>query len=100
MAKKDCFLVAARFALDNKDWLVCHGIATGQGKIKGRLFGHAWNEKGDIVLDQSNGQKTCITKKRYYEMGKIDSSKVKRYSQKEAAELMIKHCHFGPWEEL
>lgn len=91
----DCFEVAGHMILDNKDFTLCHGIATGQGPIKGIKHWHAWCEKENIVHDFSNGKKIVMDKDLYYKIGKI--KKVKRYTQKQAMKYMLKTQHYGPW---
>ena len=74
--------------LNNKHFVLVHGIVTGQGKLKGMKIGHAWIEIGDMVLDYSHGRRIVMKKKQYYRMGKI--KKVRRYTVKEASKLMFK----------
>ncbi len=95
MKKGNCFDVAGRMVMDNRDMVLCHGIVAGQGELKGRRIDHAWCELQDVVFDFSNGRKHTLRKERYYKIGKI--SKVKRYNSKEACKLMLKIGHFGPW---
>ena len=81
----DIFLTQFR----NTDALICHGTATGQGKIKGVAIGHCWIElNNDIVMDYSNGDKVVIRKERYYKIGKIRN--VKRYNWDEFSALIQK----------
>ena len=103
----DCYVVASKLvALDSvyPEYLVCHGEATGRGKIAGVRFGHAWIEGelgalGPVVFDFSNGGNHIVPRDDYYRMGNIDSESVRKYTSKEAIALMLKTGHFGPWED-
>jgi len=100
LAKKlgDCYDVAGRMVMDgNEQFVLCHGLVTGQRELSGQIIGHAWCEIGDIVLDFANGKHTVMRKERYYEIGKIE--KVRRYTQKQACEMMMLHKTFGPWDK-
>ena len=94
----NCYEVAGRIALnsiDNTTSFVCHGEVVGKGKIKGIVHGHAWIEEGDMVIDKSNGKNITMPKSLHYKIGQIKN--VKRYTFKEAREIMLEVCHFGDW---
>ena len=91
----DCYRIAANNVIDNKYLLLCHGIVSGQGKLKGKRIGHAWNELQDMVFDFSNGRQIIIRKEKYYRIGKI--KKVKKYTRDEAIKLMLIYKSLGPW---
>ncbi len=93
----DCYGVAGNQVIENKDWLLCHGIVDGQGPLKGHKVGHAWNEYQDVVFDCSNGHKVVVRKERYYAIGNI--KKIVRYTHQEAIKLMAKTKHYGPWDK-
>jgi len=59
-------------------------------------YGHAWVEKGDTVIDPSNG----FTGPRflYYSLGNIDYRHNLVYTAQEAVEFMMLTEHYGPWE--
>ena len=96
----DCYESSAHLILEIGDNAqLCHGVATGQGEIEGIKHGHAWIEMGELVLDFSNGKEIAMLKERYYQIGKIDAKKVKRYSKEDAMRKMIETEHYGPWEE-
>ena len=81
-----------------KDTLLVHGLVTGQGKIKGTRYGHAWLEVGGmIVFDISNGRDVVMSVQDYYELGKIKEEEIKRYSLTEAQKLITRTGHYGPW---
>jgi hypothetical protein len=96
----DCYEASGRQILDNqykdKDLVLVHGIVTGQGAIEGIQFGHAWVEKGNTVIDKSNGRSIELPKAVYYALGKI--KKTKRYTVAEAVKKMLDTGHFGPWD--
>ena len=94
----DCYIVAGREAINrsyNDKAFVCHGLTVGQGGIEGVIFGHAWIEYKDMVIDKSNGNDITMDKDIYYKIGKINN--VKKYSFKEARYKMIETGHFGDW---
>ena len=84
--------------MNDKTFKLCHGVAI--LATDGRPFGHAWIEKGNLVMDFSNGKNKALPKKKYYELGKIPvkGHKVYKYTPKEAAMRMVKTKHWGPWE--
>lgn len=106
-ADGDCYVVAAKLvAMESvfPTYLVCHGEATGRGKIAGRRFGHAWiegelGEMGQVVFDFSNGGNHIVPRDVYYAMGEIDPVTVRKYTDKEALKLMLRTGHFGPWTD-
>ena len=59
-----------------------------------------WIEKGNQVLDYSNGKNLKINKKKYYELGGIPVKpyKLYKYTSTEMAVKMIKSEHWGPWD--
>ncbi|NIO36732.1 hypothetical protein GTO27_03410 [Candidatus Bathyarchaeota archaeon] len=96
----DCYEVAGRIII-SADWKVpiflCHGTVTGQGKVEGVKFGHAWLELKGIVIDFSNKKREIMPKEKYYKIGKIEN--VKRYNKIEALRMFSKYKHFGGWED-
>ena len=99
MPKGDCYAANGRWMIgkDNSYRLV-HGVAIMHRDQK--PFGHCWIEKGNTVLDFSNDNKIKISKKRYYELGGIPVKgyPLFKYKYLEAAKLMVKSAHWGPWE--
>ena len=99
MPKGDCYAANGRWMIgkDNSYRLV-HGVAI--MARDGKPFGHCWIEKGNTVLDFSNDNKIKLPKKRYYELGGIPIKGYPLYKYKylEAAKLMVKLGHWGPWE--
>ena len=77
---------------------LAHGIVTGTGgNVKGKKYGHAWLEMKDaLVIDTE--QNVTLPKDRYYQIGNIDSSKVKLYDFQEVSQWLQKSGTYGPWE--
>lgn len=97
----NCYVVAFQYMLEHpsqEGLLLCHGLVYGQGRMEGLRFGHAWNEIGDVVIDNSNGVYFEGSKSEYYRIGKIDPKDVRCYTAKEAFELGLKYRHYGPWD--
>ena len=68
--------------------------------MKGRRFEHAWNEKGNTVIDNSNGQKTVMNKKQYYKLAGVvkKAGAYASYDSTQGLVNMLKHHHWGPWD--
>jgi len=99
----DCFIVSARYiiASTNDSIKLVHGIATGQGHIKGIKHYHSWLEiNGNTVVDLSNGRTIIMPTKEYYDIGHIDETGLSRYSYKEALDNLLSYGHYGPWEQI
>ena len=100
MKSGDCYNVHGKMMIDkvhrNEDagWKIVHGIATGQGPIKGVKFGHCWLEKGPLVFDFSNGKSIVMPKSQYYRIGKI--KKTKKYTGKEYMKRVSETGTYGP----
>jgi len=99
----DCFEVAGRAMMGNSDpnLRLVHAFVTGQGRIRGRRFEHAWNEIGDQVIDNSNGRKITLPKLVYYAIGHVNTSnpdEYRVYDKKATLAHMVRNKHWGPWE--
>lgn len=98
----DCFYITGQAILDNiyKNPILVHGEVLGQGEVVGIRFAHAWIELDGKVIDKSNGNNISVDKDLYYRIGDIDDVKGKlyKYTSKEAKILMLKNCHYGPWD--
>ena len=96
----DCYEAAAKLLEAHRGCpgiALAHGTVTGQGRIAGVRYGHAWVEVGDVVLDPSNGRFVVARKPAYYAVGQI-TEPVARYTFAEAARRMVETGHYGPWE--
>lgn len=99
MRKGDCYQAAGRFMMDSNgsdNLTLVHGEVQGQGQLEGVRFGHAWIEKGNLVIDKSNGRNLNIPKELYYLLGDIKNTV--RYSYDEFLSKVAKYKHWGPWE--
>ena len=96
----DCFKVAGRAIIEDESLKLVHAFVYGQGSMKGRRFEHAWNEKGNTVIDNSNGQKTVMNKKQYYKLAGVvkKAGAYASYNHEEALVNMLKEYHWGPWD--
>ena len=96
----DCFKVAGRAIIEDESLKLVHAFVYGQGPMKGRRFEHAWNEKGNTVIDNSNGQKTVMNKKQYYKLAGVvkKAGAYASYNHEEALVNMLKEYHWGPWD--
>ena len=95
----DCYAANGRWMIGQDDsYRLFHGVAF--LATDGKPFGHCWIEKGNQILDFSNGKKIRLSKKKYYELGGIPvkGHKLYKYKYLEAAKLMVKYEHWGPWE--
>lgn len=105
-ATGDCYEANAKALLnmtqfglkDVKDTFLVHGEVEGQGEIEGLRFGHCWIEQGFEVIDKSNGRDIKVPKSLYYKIGKIDKTKVHKYTPAEARKKLFKAKHYGPWD--
>ena len=101
--KGDCYEAAFNWILSLDPDLaqnakLCHGMVTGQGVLLGKKFGHAWGELGDVVIDNSNRKQLVMRKEKYYELGKIDESKLFCYPGFKSIGRASKAGHYGPWD--
>ena len=98
MAKGDCYAANGRWMIGKRNYQLVHGVAI--LARDGKPFGHCWIEKGQLVLDFSNGKKVRMSKKKYYELGGIPVKphKLYKYTFEEMAKKMIQHEHWGPWD--
>lgn len=97
----DCYEVSGRYVMDRhfmglSNPVLVHGTVTGQGKIHGIEYDHAWVEEGDEALDMSCGRNIRMPKVVYYALGQIKDTKTYTYEQ--MREMVNKYKHWGPWE--
>lgn len=98
----DCFQVAGRNMLDSNipELTLVHALVYGEGQLEGRRFPHAWNEVGDVVIDNSNGKNIVVRKELYYDRGKVKPNEPGAYvkfDKEQALINMVKYKHWGPW---
>lgn len=100
--KGDCFEIAGRAMIHPKTrgLKLVHAYVSGQGKLEGQRFPHAWNEVGDEVRDNSNGRNIVLPKEQYYNLGKVveKPGEYAVYNHIEAIEKMLDNKDFGPWD--
>ena len=63
---------------------------------------HAWVEIPDVrlVIDYSNGLEVMTPIAHYYKAGKVNPACIKQYGYDETRQLLVKHEHYGPWEDM
>ena len=98
---KNCFVVSAQYVIHESkngkpDLILVHGIVTGQGKINGLRYIHAWVEDGDTVIDKSDGRDIEMPRFLYYALGNI--GRTFSYTPQKAKTGMLKYQHYGPWD--
>lgn len=101
-ADGDCFQAAAIYILDEDDdagLVLVHGEVSGQGRLAGVQYGHAWVEDDrGFVIDRSNGRFLRLERAIYYMIGRIDEGTTKRYTRREMCEKLVETKHYGPWD--
>ena len=99
----NCFEVAGRWMLDHgwrkeyRDAVLFHAEIGGQAHLEGWRFWHAWIEHDGVALDYSNGRDLELPVAFFRCLAR--AGREFRYTMNEAARLMLKSEHFGPWEE-
>ena len=98
----DCYEANGRYFMDNcyrdPDLRLVHGEVMGQGELQGISYGHCWCEKGNLVLDFSNGRDIKIDKKIYYLLGGIDRlNNTHVYDRDAFNECLDEFYNWGPW---
>ena len=108
-AEGDCFEAAVEFAISHggllrvgpeptmPDLLIVHGEVTGQGKLLGRKYGHAWIEARGVVIDTSNKRQIMLPIADYYALGRIGTN-VHKYTVEQARRRMVETGVYGPWD--
>jgi len=97
----DCYEVSGRYMMDKhlaglSNPVLVHGTVTGQGRIHGVEYDHAWIEEGDEVLDMSRSRNIHMPKAVYYALGQIKNTK--KYDYETFRKMVSKYKHWGPWE--
>lgn len=93
----DCIKIACENVIENIDWLFCYAYVMGQGELSNTRILHAWNEFGDVVFDNSNGNSAIIRKEKYYEIAKIKEKDVTKQTNDEILRLMFETKTYGGW---
>lgn len=107
----DCFQVAASLILEGDDTMVlCHGEPLGQAAIAGIRHAHAWVERTVTIdfpgvgpytvvsaIDHSNGKHLEMPAGLYYKIGRLEDTDIRRYTRREAAQMMADTGIYGPW---
>lgn len=86
--KGRCYELTGKGVIDNPDvgWVLVHGTVNG--------IPHAWFNKGIMIYDPIFDEiYTCATYRNKY--GPVMEDR--RYSHKEAIEMVLKYNHYGPW---
>ena len=83
-------------SIRNKKLKLVHGLVTGQGPIEGVVYGHAWVEDGNTIIDATKKPVLKIPKQLYYAIGNIRT--VFRYDRTEVSQMVSKFKTYGPWE--
>lgn len=98
----DCFDSAYEYMMEhgptNKNLKLVHGIVSGQGKLSGKRYTHAWCEDENDVIDTSNGNNFKVIKMLYYGIGNINPNQGKYYNYNETLRMSSEHGNKGPWE--
>lgn len=98
----NCFEVAGNAMIhsDMPGLKLVHAYVSGQGRLEGKRFLHAWNEMGDVVIDKSNGNNIVMRKEQYYDLGKVSTApgEYATYDSKQAIDKMVETKHYGPWD--
>jgi len=92
----NCFVSAYRNVFMNKNYTLVHGIVTGQNKIEGIKYIHAWCECENTVFDTEAN--ISMPKKIYYELGKIEHTV--SYTSEQAIDLAFNTETYGYWHPI
>ena len=95
----DCFEAAGRLAQDldaaGLSVKLIHAQVSGQGKLEGVRFWHAWIETQGVALDFANGRRIGIRAEKYRAAGR--ASNVREYEIMQALVEAARSRHWGPW---
>lgn len=92
------FMFKNSFTKDIPNLKLVHGFVSGQGKLSGYRYTHAWCEDEENVYDYSNGRTLKIPKLIYYSIGNINPNQGKYYTNDEFKKMVNKYETKGPWE--
>lgn len=97
----DCFKVALNtFFKDPVNYILVHGVVTGQGPLEGIQYCHAWviDKAGDFVIDNTQSRYKKMPLGLYYMLGNIEITR--EYDLKSVTEMMNKYKTYGPWDPV
>lgn len=97
-----CYMNAYQYASEHEreGWRIVHAIVTGQGGIAGVRFGHAWVERCHpmgFIEAHDPAADVRIPAELYRQIG--EASDLRVYTLDDARREMVKHGHYGPWDE-
>lgn len=101
----NCFEVAYHFFDDNYsqgNFVLVHGYVSGQGKLSGFKYVHAWVEDTDHNLVYDLTQKDSyriLPMDFYYRIGKINTSDIIKYNHQQVLSEIQKNPVYGPWSD-
>lgn len=91
---------AAKIPRDATNVVLVHGTPV-LARPPYKRYGHAWVElhwwRTDWCVDGNFG--SAMPKDLYYRAGQIEECHVKRYTKDQATEMILKHKHYGRWED-
>jgi hypothetical protein len=95
-----CYMAALKWVCENRDWTLVHGtILSWDDDAESRRIGHAWCERGDLVVDLAAPKKArMIELARYCKAVEPETNKV--YSSANAILMVYKNKHDGPWDDF
>jgi hypothetical protein len=100
----DCYVQAYQYFQSNahrdRSLRLVHGLVTGQGKLEGLVYNHAWCESKNKVIDTTLPKKfqKSLSVREYYEIGKIKT--VFKYDFNEHLDKVVEYETYGPWEKI
>ena len=91
----NCYQGAFDYVMSHDGWTLVHGIAVvTAGPNKGKKFGHAWCERGEIVYDAASDME--VPKIIYYAIGQVGYTHP--YTKEQAREEVLQSMTYGYWD--
>lgn len=103
-AEGQCYRLAYQY-FDKESYrspgmLLVHGLVTGQGRLEGKMFDHAWVEYKGTVFDFTLPTKyQKLPLEVYYKISRLDEKSLIKYTPRQVNEQAIKHGTYGPWDK-
>jgi hypothetical protein len=104
----ECYMCAGRHVWSNPEThTLVHANVTGQGRIEGARYGHAFTEFQQYSAE-SDSEKTMVYDPSadvtlpadfYYALGQINPDEVRRYSLEEMNKKLAETKEWGPWDD-